>query len=158
MAAVIAPAKTQNHLDRLQLVTFHVGDVTLGLPIECVQEINRNLELTPIPNAPPTVRGVINLRGEVVTVLDLHRVLGVEPKDKCRTSRNLIIHMDGEKFGLWVDRIADIMAVDPNSLLPSPPNLRLSDSRFVRGVHNHDGQIVVVLLPQEILEATLPTS
>ena len=78
--------KTEPQLDdhtaselMIQLVTFNVGDCILGVEIEHVQEINHQLDLTPVPGAPDSIRGVINLRGDVVTVLDLHRLLGLPP-------------------------------------------------------------------------------
>ena len=90
----------ENGARMIQLATFQVGDLLMGIPIECVQEINRNLETTSIPHAPAHIRGVINLRGEVATVIDLRRVLGLPPTEISSSSRNLIVRTIDESIGL----------------------------------------------------------
>ena len=94
-----------------QYATFYVGNLMLGVDIRKVQEINRQVDVTPVPNSPAHVRGVINLRGEVATVIDLRKVLGMEGAEESRDSRNLIVHSQDEAIGLWVDRISDILTV-----------------------------------------------
>lgn len=146
-----AAATTHAKAIDLQLATFYVGDLLLALPIDYVQEINRNLELTEIPDAPEHVRGVINLRGDVATVLDLRRVLGFSPAEVTPQSRNLIVRSGDESIGLWVDRIADIISVPSDEIGPSPANISGADGRFFKGVHRTDTDIVVLLDAGEVL-------
>ena len=143
--------------ETIQLVTFGVGDCVLAVEIEHVQEINRQLELTPVPGAPDVIRGVINLRGDVVTVLDLHVLLGMPPSKAGRTSRNLILKMDGERVGVLVDNVSDILAISPDAISKRPPNLNQVDRRYVRGVHIRDEAVVVILDPQA-LTSTMETA
>ena len=96
-------------VDEHQYATFYVGDLLLGVDIRQVQEINRQLDVTKVPQAPKCVRGVINLRGEVTTVIDLRTILGIEQAEVTRASRNLIVNSEGESIGLLVDRISDIL-------------------------------------------------
>lgn len=142
----------------LQLVTFGVGDCLLGVEIEHVQEINRQLELTPVPGAPNSIRGVINLRGDVVTVLDLHCLLGLKTLDRSRSSRNLILNIGGERVGVLVDHVSDILAISPDAISRRPPNLSQVDRRYVRGVHLRDEAVVVILDSHALATAATETT
>ena len=135
----------------LQLATFYVGDLLLSLPIDFVQEINRNLDLTEVPHAPPHVRGVINLRGDVATVIDLRRILGLGAAEVTPQSRNLIVRSGDESIGLWVDRIADIISITTDGITPSPANISGADGRYFKGVYRTDSEIVVILDVDEVL-------
>lgn len=136
----------------LQFATFYVGDLLLALPIDYVQEINRNLELTEVPHAPEHVRGVINLRGDVATVIDLRCVLGFHLAEITSQSRNLIVRSGDESIGLWVDRIADIISISSDSISPAPANISGTDGRYFKGVYRSDSEIVVILDVQEVLD------
>ncbi|WP_158545325.1 chemotaxis protein CheW [Bremerella cremea] len=135
----------------LQLATFYVGDLLLALPIDYVQEINRNLDLTEVPHAPEHVRGVINLRGDVATVIDLRRILGFSPAEVAPQSRNLIVRSGGESIGLWVDQIADIITVSSDEIGPAPANVSGVEGRFFKGVYRTETDIVVLLDTGEAL-------
>jgi len=120
--------------EHLQLVTFLVGDHYLGIPLQGVQEINRNLTLTPVPNSSPIVSGVLNLRGEVVTVLDLKMMVFGEPTEIGENTRNIVVNVQGERVGVLVDRIVDVVSVDHSDLDDLPPNLEKSGRQFFQGV------------------------
>jgi purine-binding chemotaxis protein CheW len=137
----------------LQLVTFGVGDCVLGVEIEHVQEINRQLDLTPVPGAPNSIRGVINLRGDVVTVLNLHFLLNMKPLERSRSSRNLILKIGGERVGVLVDHVSDILAISPDAIIRRPPNLSQVDRRYIRGVHIREEAVVVILDPHALASA-----
>jgi purine-binding chemotaxis protein CheW len=134
----------------VQLGTFYVGDLFVGIEIEKVQEINRRTDMVPAPGAPPQVRGVVNLRGEVVTVLDLRWVLGLPTVEVSPQSRNVVTHADGELIGLLVDRVADIVSISNTDISPAPPNLDI-DSEFVRGVYRTKKEILLVLKLERVL-------
>ncbi len=135
----------------LQIVTFEVGKATLALDIATVQEINRSLKVTKVPHAPRQVLGVTNLRGEVITILDLHIVLGIKATAKTSASRNLIVNHDHELFGLGVDRVSDIMTIS-SELSPPPSNLQGLSRKLLRGVHQADGRLVLILDLSEVLK------
>lgn len=137
--------------DDLQFATFHVGNLLLGVDIRIVQEINRQTDVTAVPNAPPHVRGVINLRGEVATVIDLRTVLGLPRAEESKEARNLIVHSQGEPIGLWIDQISDILAVNPDEIDPPPSNIDGVNGRFFSGVHTLETEIVVLLDVERVL-------
>lgn len=140
--------------DQLQLATFYVADLCLALEIAQIQEIIRNINVTPVPNAPPEVNGVINLRGEVTTVVDLRSVLRLPTLEMRTDMRTLVVRSQGESIGLIVDRVGDITAVDPQAIMPSPPNVGSVAGQFFRGVCPRESEIIVVL----DLEQALSTS
>lgn len=137
----------------LQLATFYLGEMLLGLEIDQVQEINRCLDVTTVPATPAWVRGVINLRGDVVTVIDLRTILGLERGVVTKDSRNLIVNVSGELVGLCVDRISDIITVPESELIPAPPNICVGDQKFFSGVVTGEHEIVAVLNLKEALDS-----
>lgn len=138
----------------LQLIVFRLDDLLLGLEIDRIQEINRQLEITKVPRTPDYVRGVINLRGEVVTVIDPKSILGLPSSEISRSARNLVIQADGEMIGLLVDQVADILSVNSAEIAPSPANIRGVDGRFFTGVYTTDNEIVVLVDLDEMLSGS----
>ncbi len=146
---------TRGNSGPIQYTTFFVGDALLGLDISFVQEINRNMVLTRVPHGPPSVRGVMNLRGEVVTMLDLRYLLGLPKGESTVHNRNVIVKCDGELVGVWVDRVADILTIQGSDITPPPSNLSGLQARFVRGVYQQPESLVMIVDPREILQASL---
>ena len=140
--------------NEIQLVTFYLGDLLLGLQIDQVQEINRRLDLTCVPHSPESVRGVINLRGEVVTVIDLKSVLGMELTEVSQQTRNLIVNVEGELVGLCVDQISDIITIPRESVSDPPSNISEVDGKFFEGVYTMEREIVAILNIVEALSIT----
>jgi purine-binding chemotaxis protein CheW len=138
-----------------QYTTFYCDDSLLGLDISCVQEINRNQQLTRVPLGHPCVRGVMNLRGEVVTILDLRILMGLPKGPTTNRNRNLVLKCEGETFGLWVDGVADILTIDQNHITAPPSNLALGEARLIRGVYQTEHALVMLVDPKEILIASL---
>jgi purine-binding chemotaxis protein CheW len=128
-----------------EFITFYLGDLLLGIDIHQVQEINRNLEMSPVPHAPAAVRGVINLRGEVVMVVDLREVLGLPQISLTSSNRNVIVKNGGEQIGLLVDRVADVVRAMTEELDPMPENLRGIDQRFFKSVYKLECGLLVIL-------------
>ncbi len=143
--------KTSN--DNLQLVAFEVQGIRLGIDIRAVREINRLVEVTPVPDAPPSIHGVVNLRGEVVTVINAHRILGVGSPRTDGRGRNLILHVGKEPIGMLVDSVADIIEISKDQLQPCPANIRGIQRTFVDSVYLGDEGTVVVVDPAALLAA-----
>ena len=135
----------------LQFATFYVGHMLLGVDIRVVQEINRQSEITQVPHAPDYVRGVINLRGDVATIVDLRAILGLPPSETSRQTRNLIVHHQGEAIGLLVDQISDILTLREDEISPPPTNVDGVDGRLMSGVCTLESEIVVLLDIDEVL-------
>lgn len=134
-----------------EFATCYLNDLLIGIDIRQVQEINRHLEMTEVPHAPDYVRGVVNLRGQVVTVLDLRTILGLEPTRITGQTRNIIVQADGEHVGLLADRIADVVLANEENIEPPPANVNGIDSRFFRGVHQLDNDLMVILDVNEVV-------
>lgn len=150
-----SPAKVSG--EKLQLATFYLGNLCLALEIGQIQEIMREVRITHVPHAPPEVSGVINLRGEVSTIIDLRRVLGLPPAPADTARRTLVVRAPGESIGLVVDRVADITAVDAGDVTPPPPNIGKIDGRLIRGVYPCGERIIAILhLEQTLALAPVP--
>lgn len=139
--------------EQIQLVTFRVGNVQLGINIDFVQEINRLMEVTPVPEASPHIHGVVNLRGEVVTVLNAHRIFDLPRPESLKVGRNLILKLDGERLGVLVDEVSDILTLSRDQLSPRPSNVRDIDRGFIECVYLRDTDVVVVVDPNGFLAA-----
>jgi purine-binding chemotaxis protein CheW len=139
--------------DSTQCVTFYVGESLLGVPIQRIEEINRLVDLTPVPHGPACVRGVINLRGEVVTVVDLRTILGLDRLDVTRDTRNVILNFNGEHVGLVVDRVADVVAARNDEIDRPPANLSGAEGGFYRGVYKLESELMVLLNVEQVLTA-----
>ena len=137
----------------LQLATFYVDDLLLGMEIDLVQEINRHMDITEIPDAPPTLRGVINLLGDVVTIADMRPILGLPRTEIGPSNRNVVIQSQDEQIALLVDRIADIVSIKSSNIEPAPANVDGVDGRFFRGVCTMQDSILVLLDVDEALDA-----
>jgi len=131
--------------DGLEFSAFYVADLLIGVNILQVEEINRHVTLTPVPHAPECVRGVINLRGEVVTVMDLRTILGLPPGTISASTRNVVVNSRGEQIGLLVDRIADVVKAQSDAIEPTPANVSGVDGRFFKGVVKLEKELMVIL-------------
>ena len=142
-----APASTGT----IQVATFRVGDMRLGIDIRHVQEINRSLVARRAPHAPACVFGVANLRGEVVTLLDLRIMLGLPRADESSPRRAVVLHSQEESIALIVEEICDVVAVDEADLTPTPPNVGGADARYFRAVYQTETYLLILLDVEEAL-------
>ncbi|MBN1396155.1 MAG: purine-binding chemotaxis protein CheW [Pirellulales bacterium] len=138
----------------VEFVTFYVSDMLLGAEIRHVEEINRHVEVTPVANAPQWVRGVVNLRGEVVTVLDLRQILGLGRTDIDKNTRNVVVSADGERVGLLVNRIADVVKTQRNEIKPLPANLAAANEEYFGGIVELENELLAILNVAEVLAVT----
>jgi purine-binding chemotaxis protein CheW len=149
MLANPIPGKT----DELEISSFYLGDALMGVPIDQIEEINHQFDLTPVPHTPAYVRGLINLRGQVVTVIDLRVALGLEPADQTRQSCNVVVRSRGEQIGIAVDRIADVVRTRWADVEPSPANVAGVDGQYFRGICKLPEGLLVILDVEKILSA-----
>lgn len=129
----------------LEYATFYVGTILLGVDIRQMEEINRNLDLTSVPQAARCVRGVVNLRGEVVTVVDLRTILGMEPAEITAGNRNVVVRSRGEQVGLLIDRVADVVRIKAAEIEAPPANVNGVEGRFFTGVCKLEKELLVIL-------------
>lgn len=129
----------------LQLATFWLGELLLGIDIRCIRGINRVGTLTLVPEAPAIVAGVVNLRGEVVTVVDLRTILSLDRAEVTPKTRLLIVQSGTESIGLLVDRVADVVTVSTEDADPLPANLSGPASRYFAQVYRVGADLLVTL-------------
>ncbi len=129
----------------LQWVTFRLEDETYGINVMQVQEVLRYTEIAPVPGAPDYVLGIINLRGNVVTVIDTRARFGLEPGEVSDNSRIVIIESDKQVIGILVDSVAEVVYLK-SSEIDSAPNVGTDESaKFIQGVSNRDGQLLILV-------------
>ncbi len=152
-----------------QFATFYIGNARFGIDILMVREINRHLEITPAERAPEFVRGLLNLRGQVVTVIDLGVRLGlgprvITPESRClvlKTSSDLAVHQkagllnddtSNDVIGFLIDRVGDMVTVGEKDLEPAPANISGVDGQFLLAVAKLEDGLMVALKTREILD------
>ncbi|NDY41834.1 chemotaxis protein CheW [Dissulfurirhabdus thermomarina] len=129
-----------------QFVTFHFGRHLFGLPIDEVIEINRALEITPVPLGPPYVAGVVNLRGQILTAIHLARRVGLADAEEERgTYNNVIIGDRDEPVSLLVEEIGDVMSIPALLIEPPPPLISGMNVRFVKQVCKLQDRLLIIL-------------
>jgi purine-binding chemotaxis protein CheW len=141
----------QEKTDELEISSFYLGDALMGVPIDQIEEINHQLDITPVPHTAPCVRGLINLRGQVVTVIDLRVALGLTPGDPNRQVCNVVVRSHGEQIGIAVDRIADVVRTRWSDVEPAPANVAGADGQFFRGVYKLPDELLVILDVEKVL-------
>jgi purine-binding chemotaxis protein CheW len=138
----------------MQYATFYLGGEYLGVDVLRVQEVLRKQVMTPIPQAPLDVVGLINLRGQIVTAIDLRLRLGMPGRDPAHDSMNVIVRSDEGPMSLLVDEIGDVVEVPRDSLEPRPETMVGPAAQYLRGIHKLPGLLLGVLdvdrLSQEV--------
>ena len=127
------------------IVGFQVGRETYGVPISSLHEIVRVPEITAVPDAPEYMEGVINLRGKIVSVLDLRKRFGVKTTNNSRRNRILVIEHEGHLAGLIVDSASEVLKIPAADVEPSPAALQEGGSNWVTGMAKYGGRLIVLL-------------
>ena len=128
-----------------QFCTFEVDGLFFGVHVEQVQEVLRYQEMTPVPLAPDVVRGLINLRGQIVTAIDLRTLLGRPPREGEALPMNVVILTKGGVISLLVDEIGDVLEVDEGSFEPPPETVTGVARTLVQGVFKLQGRLLLTL-------------
>lgn len=136
----------------VELATFYLGDALCGMDILKVQEINKLLEMTKVPQAPEYVKGIVNLRGQIVTVIDLGKKLGLSMTDLGAETRNIIVNSKNEYVGLLVDRIGDVERTDWDKIEPPPANIGGVQGKYFEGVFKKEQSLIGILNVEEVLK------
>ena len=137
-----------------EYVTAMIGDQLFGLPIARVQDVFMPERLTRVPLAPNEIAGVLNLRGRIVTAIDMRARLGLPKADTGGLPMAVGVDLRGESYGLLIDSIGEVMKLADDSREDNPVNLDPRMARMASGVHRLDGQLMVVLDVDRVLEIT----
>ena len=136
----------------LHIVGFKVGRETYGVPITSLHEIVRVPEITAVPDAPDYVEGVINLRGKIVSVIDLRKRLGEAVIAPSKRNRILVVEHRGRLCGLIVDSASDVLKIPAEDIDPSPTEFVDGGLNCVTGLGKYQGRLIVLLDIAKVLE------
>lgn len=145
-------AKTDMNSGTVELASFYVGEALCGMDILKVQEINKLIEITRVPQAPDYVFGILNLRGEIVTIIDLGKKLGLKSTELSDKTRNIIVNSNGEHIGLMVEKISDVIQVEWEKVESKPANIGDVQGKFFTGVFKTEGRLIGILDVEKVLE------
>ena len=138
----------------LQFCTFYLDKLLFGVELRSVQEVIRSLDMTQVPLAPKVVSGLINLRGQIVTAVDLRRQLELKPRPAGMLAMNVVVRSDDGSVSLLVDEIGDVVEVEETTFEPPPETLRGSARTMILGVHKLDDRLLHVLDIQKACQMT----
>lgn len=135
-----------------EFVTVHINEQLFGLPIEQVEDVFMPDAITEVPLSNPEVAGVLNLRGRIVTAIDMRKRLGLPPYDKDKAPMAVGIEYQQESYGLIIDRVGEVLRLGNRTFEKNPANLDFRWGSISAGVHRLDGQILVLLDVERILD------
>lgn len=140
--------------DQRQLCTFFLNERFFGIEVEKVQEVIRYQTITPVPLAPGVVRGLINLRGQIVTALDLRKRLGLPEQSGERLPTNVVIRSDDGAVSLLVDEIGDVLEVSEDAHERPPDTIDGIARELILGVYKLDGRLLLILDTERALNVS----
>jgi len=138
----------------LHLLTFVLGREEFGIPVTQVREVIRVSDITRVPHAPAHVRGVANLRGRILAVVELRSRLGLPPAEPTARSRIAVVDVRGRVLGLLVDAVSQVTKVPQASVVPAPEDVRSADADYVTGVARWQSRLIILL---DLEKALAPT-
>ncbi|MCH8552535.1 MAG: chemotaxis protein CheW [Natronospirillum sp.] len=134
----------QDH-NLLQWMTFNLAEEVYGLDVMNIKEVLRHTEISPVPGAPPYVLGIINLRGNVVTVIDARTRFGLDTAEVTDDTRIVVIETDAETIGIMVDSVSEVIYLKESEIEP-PPNVGSDEmSHYIKGVCNRDDTLIILI-------------
>lgn len=134
-----------------QLVVFSLGNEEYGVDILQVQEIKRFSSITRVPNAPAFVEGVINLRGNVIPVIDLHKRFELGSFVESADSRIVIVTVQDLTLGIMVDSVSEVITLPEEAIAPPPPLVAGIDASFIHGIGKLEDRLLILLNMDRIL-------
>lgn len=154
LSSAVSGGAQDNATDIKQLVIFELSGGIYGLDIQSVREINRLIDITPIPKAPDFVEGIINLRGTIIPVVDLAMRFGLESTAQSKDTRIVVIESDGHTLGMKVDEVSEVLRIKTDEI-DAAINMTTTgiDADFVEGVGKVDDRLILILNPDKLFTA-----
>ncbi len=128
-----------------QYCTFYVDKFLFGVVVLDVQEVLKYQDLTQVPLAPKEIQGLINLRGQIITAIDLRSRMGLPPREGDRNPMNVVIRTNNEVISFLVDSIGDVLEVDETTFEMAPDTVDIATRELVTGVYKLEGKLLMVL-------------
>ncbi|MFA8342276.1 MAG: chemotaxis protein CheW [Rhodothermaceae bacterium] len=141
--------KANNEL--IQLVSFKVGTEEFGVNILRVQEINRMMDITRVPDTPDFIEGIINLRGRIIPVVDLRTKLNLEKKERDQATRIIVVEVTDTIMGFIVDEVSEVLRI-PTDIIEAPPEIVAGiDSEYITAVGKLENRLLILLDLEKVL-------
>lgn len=141
--------------DRRSLCTFKLEGHWFGIDVACVQEVLRHQETTSLRWAHDAVQGLMNLRGQIVTAVDLRRGLGLPPRPEGMRGANVVVRVAGSAVSLWVDEVGDVVEVDSASFERAPTTLAGVHRDLIHGVYKRPDHVLLALDLPRVMSAVM---
>lgn len=138
-------ALAANMQEQMQCVTFTLEDEIYGINVMQVQEVLREIEVAPVPGAPHYVIGIINLRGNVVSVIDARMRFGLPPRESTDLTRIIVIEIQQHIIGILVDSVAEVVDIGRNEIETAPNVGTDETSRYIDGVVSRDDKLLILV-------------
>ncbi|KZZ05624.1 chemotaxis protein CheW [Oleiphilus sp. HI0073] len=135
----------------LQYVTFRLDDETYGINVMQIQEVLRYSEIAPVPGAPHYVLGIINLRGNVVTVIDTRTRFGLAQSEVSDQTRIVVLELECQVVGVLVDSVAEVVYLKESEIETAPNVGNDESARFIQGVCNKNGELIILVEFEKML-------
>ena len=129
----------------LQLVSFQLGNEEYGVDILKVQEINRMLAISKIPNAPDYVEGIINLRGKVIPIISLRKRFNLAGKENDKQTRIIVVDINGKTLGVVVDSVSEVLRLQSSTIEPAPAVVSNKNEEYIKGVGKIADKLLILL-------------
>lgn len=143
-------AKAESQIQ--QLVTFRLGEEEYGVDILKVHEIDRMMDITEVPNAPPSIEGVINLRGKVIPVINLRKKFHLPEREADGRTKIVVVDI-GTSAGMIVDSVSEVLRISSDIVEPPPPMTAGASSEYIRGVGKLKDRLLILLDIEKLLGA-----
>lgn len=137
-----------------QVCTFYLDSQMYGVEVESVQEVIRYQHMTEVPLAPNSVVGLINLRGQIVTAIDLRRRLGIQERPEGQLPMNVVVRSDDGAISFLVDHIGDVQEIDPANLEPLPETLQGASRSMLSGTYKMKDRLLLILNTERAINVT----
>ncbi len=144
--------------DACQLVSFRLASEEYGVDIMDVQEIILIGHTTEMPGVPTHVRGLVNLRGHVIPIIDLRRKFGLEAAEPTDDSRVIVLNVENRTVGVVVDAVNEVLRAKLSDIEPAPRGALNCDTGFVSGIVNHEGTLLILLNIGELIKMEMASS
>ena len=157
MAALDDNIKTQLSGRTLQVVSFALGSEEYGVDIAQVQEINRMVAITRVPRAPQFMEGVINLRGQLIPIVDLRTRFGMERAERTKNTRIVVTEIGSKRLGIVVDSVSEVLRIPVDQIEGAPDLVAGVDTEYIRGVGKMDDRLIIMLDLARVISASEKT-
>jgi purine-binding chemotaxis protein CheW len=132
-------------MDEMQVVSFALGTEEYGVAIAQVQEINRMVAITHVPRAPKFMEGVINLRGQLIPIIDLRTRFGMPRVEQTKNTRIVVTEIGAKRVGMVVDSVSEVHRIAEDQIEPAPDLLTSVDTDYIRGVGKIGDRLIILL-------------